>query len=494
MQSHADPRRPRAPQDDDAAPGLPVLDGAETDANLEAAVDLDVRDDEASALDDAGASELAGALDGIVDEAEGASSLGDDDRAAPVEADPTLASGESERWTEGSDASEDVPWEEPAAPEPTTSSLDRGEEGFDDAGAIGGDALPGLPPARAGEAGDEDAGELDLSDAGVLDTPGLDAPAPPPLPLADVTSRWHGPSREAAHAITLDDRGVLVAARGLHRIEPGTPGAIALPFDGEVASVLVAPGSSEAHVATDGGDVWVLSADGSATKLPRPGTDDASLGGLDLAALVTPHGVTLVARTRGGALFRQSDVGWTGPIVAKNVRRIHRPRTAGDWLTLVVGSASAPELMATRDARVFERVRGPEGAAPIDAAREGDLVAVASAGGALFVSRDAGATYARIDSVVDVERVWTLGHGVVLAATFHEATDHGRLVRVDGEKVEVILDVEAEAARHRLSGPGEHDGDGRIHALVVGRGAIFVATGLGVFELSVFELPSDAPA
>jgi hypothetical protein len=87
--------------------------------------------------------------------------------------------------------------------------------------------------------------------------------------------------------------------------------------------------------------------------------------------------------------------------------------------------------------------------------------------------------------VVDVERVWAGQSGVVLAATFHEATDQGRLVRAVDERADVILDVEAEVVARRLSRPGEHDGDGHVHAIACARGAIWVATGVGVLELAL---------
>lgn len=478
MESH-DPRKPRVPREDDVAPGLPAIDGADADTALETTVELDVGDDEASALDDRASNELASSFDEDLDEAP-VTVVPEDDEAAPVDADPSLAAGESERWTDGSDASEDTPWQEPtAAPEPTESSVDRGEEGFDDLHHGGGDALAGLPAAHAGDANDEDADELDVNEAGTLETPGVESEPLPALPRAGVAVAWHGPPREAARAIATGADGVWVAARGLWRIETGTHG-LALPFESEVTAVLPDPTGAGAWIANEAGEVWTH--DGTARRRARPGTDDASLGGLDLAHIA---GV-IVARTRGGALFRRSGDGWVGPIVARNVRRVRAGLArATDWLTLVVGSTTAPELLATRDARTFERLRGPAGEIAIDVSRGGDVVAVVSASGRLFVSMDAGATYARVDAVADVERVWARADGLVIAATFHEATDTGRLVRVRSGAADVLLDVEAEVATRRLSGPGEHDGDGRIHAIAVGPSALWVATGVGVFEIAL---------
>lgn len=470
-----DPRHPRVPDkgDDDAAPGLPAIDGADAEQGIETAIDLDVQDDEASALDDTSAGELAGALEGLI-EGEAASALGDDDAPPPLEADPSLAVGESERWTEGSDASEDTPWQEPIVVEPLAAGVDRGEEGFDDLAAETGDALPGLPPASVGDADDDADDALDVSEASTLETPSAEADAGAALPMAAITVRWHGPAREAARALAMCEAGVLVAARGLSCIADGMR-PLALPFDAEVSAILVR--TEGVLLATDAGEVWSYVVDGAATRLPRPGTDDASLGGLELGAVAD----VVVARTRGGALFRRQGDAWIGPIVARNVRRI---RTTGtDWLAAVVGSASAPELLATKDARTFERLRAPEGEVVLDAARTGDVVAVACASGRLFVSRDAGAHYARIEGVVDADRVWVLEGGVVLAATFHEASDAGRLLRVDDGAAVVWLDVASEATARRLSGPGEHDGDGRVHAIAPQGRRLWVATGVGVFEI-----------
>lgn len=475
-----DPRRPRAPElGDDVVPGLPAIDGAASETALETRIDLDVHDDEASALDDTTAGELAGSMDGVLD-VEPKSVATDDDQPAPLEADPSLAAGENERWTEGSDASEDTPWQEPSIAEPTGSAIDRGEEGFDDPTAHGHDALPGLPAAHAGDTDDEDADELDVNEADALETGRAESDAVAALPRVELPMRWHGPEREAARAIAAGEAGVLVAARGLLKMGAEVR-SLALPFDAEVSAILAQPGERAVLLGTDAGEVWSYVVDGAARRLARPGTDDASLGGLDLASIA---GV-VVARTRGGALFRSQGEAWTGPIVARNVRRIRSSATAsGDWLVAVVGSAAAPELLATRDARTFERLRGPESEIAVDAARSADVVAVACASGRLFVSRDAGAHYARVEDVVDVERAWVLPSGVVLAATFHEASDGGRLLRVDAAAV-VVLDVAAEAAARRLSGPGEMDGDGRIHALVVIAGALWVATGVGVFEIAM---------
>lgn len=470
-----EPRKPR-PADDDDAPGLPGLDGAHSDTALETRVDLDVRDDEASALEDVGGSDLEGTLDGEID-AEDATPNTEDGPLAPLDADPTLATGENERWTEGSDASEDTPWQEAAAPETHVSAIDRGEEGFDDLGDAPGDSLTGLPAARTGDTDDEDAEQLDVNEASVLDTRHAEDESVPALPRAAMATVWHGPTREAARAIAVTDGAVLVAARDLWRITDGTH-RLARPFESEVSAVLFTVGDPLAWIATDAGEVWRRGIEGDARAHARPGTDDASLGGLELAAIAD----VVVARTRGGALFRSNGEGWIGPIVAKNVRRIRAGLDlCPDWLVAVVGSASAPELLATRDARTFERLRVPE--IIVDASRSGDVIAAASAAGRLFVSRDAGGTYAAIPSVIDVERVWTQADGVVYAATFHEATDHGRLVRVREAAAEVVLDVAAEITARRLSGPGDPDGDGRVHALARTRGALWVATGVGVFEL-----------
>ncbi len=480
IESETDPRRPPAPRQDDVAPGLPAIDGADLDTPFEQGVDLDVDDDEASALDDRTAGDLEGSLDGVLD-TEPSGMSAEDDALAPVEADPTLAAGENERWTDGSDASEDTPWQEPAAAEPTHSSIDRGEEGFDDLAPVAGDALPGLPAAHVGDTNDEDADELDVSEASTFETARSETDSVPALPRMQVETRWHGPAREAARAIASAEGEVIAAARGLWRISTGAQ-PLALPFESEVSAVLVPHGGRTAWIANDAGEVWTYPLTGAPVRLPRPGTDDASVGGLELAAVLD----VVVARTRGGALFRSHADGWTGPIVAKNVRRIRGSLSArADWLVAVVGSASAPELLATLDARTFVRLRGPEGEIVLDATRSGDVVAVASAGGRLFVSKDAGASYVREEKVIDVERVWALPSGVILAATFHEATDQGALVRVDGADAEVVLDIEAEVSRRRLSGPGEDDGDGRIHALAIARGALWVATGVGVFELAL---------
>ena len=471
-----DPRRAPKPHPDDDAPGLPSLDGDGDDNGLQHDPDLDVRDDEASALDDRVGGETFGHFE--TDPDVDASVLDDDDRAAPLEADPSLGhGGENERWTEGSDASEDVPWQEPAAPEATGSAIDRGEEGFDDLGGGVGDALPGLPPARTGDADDEDADELDVSEGASLALEPNEVDTGASLARAEVSTRWHGPAGEAARAVAARDGLVLVAARRLWALgDP--PHALKVPAEGEVTALLTTPAG--VLFATDAGEVWTYASDGQAVRLARPGTDDASLGGLQLAAI----GETVVARTRGGALFRAQGEGWVGPIVAKNVRRIRRGPGA-DWLALVVGSATAPELLATRDARTFERLRSPGSEIAVDAARSGSVVAVATATGHLHLSHDAGASYALVPSVDDVERVWVMPDGVVLAATFHEATDRGRLIRVRDGVVTVLLDVDAEIATRRLSGPGEHDGDGRIHALDRTPEALWVATGVGVFEIAL---------
>lgn len=478
MASDTEPQRPRPPRDDDA-PGLPAIDGAEPDTALDTGVELDVGDEEASALDDRGASDLEGTLDDDFDLGPTAVAA-DEDAPAPLDPDPSLAAGESERWTEGSDASEDAPWQEAPVAEPSESSLDRGEEGLDEALAAG-DALPGLPPARAGDADDDADDALDLSEASSLETPGAEPDAVEQLPHAGIAARWHGPSREAARAIAVVDGQVLVGARGLWRLDDAGA-AVSLPLDVEVSALLAPAAGRGAWIGTESGQVWWYPSASAPTHAGRPGTDDASLGGVDLALVA---GV-VVARTRGGALFRKADGGWVGPIVPKNVRRIRAGLgSEADWLALVVGSAAAPALLATRDARTFERLREPAGEIALEASRSGDVVAVATARGHLFVSRDAGASYARVPGVVDVERVWAHRDGTVVAATFHEATDHGRLVRVVGARADVLLDVEAEVSARRLTGPGEHDGDGRIHALAPAAGVLWVATGVGAFSLPI---------
>ena len=475
------PRRPRAAIDDDALAGVPPLDGALADVPLETAIDLDVRDDEASALDDSSASDLPGASDEPDDLAEG--SVRDEDELAPLEADPSLASGEGERWTEGSDAADDGAWQEDAWAEPTESALDRGEEGFDEAASSFADALPGLPPARVGDSDDDIADELDVSEASSIEISGAEPATPPPLARLELAVGWHGPAGQAVRAVAVADAEVVVAARTLWMLT-APPRAFPVVSDAEVSAVLVEHETRTLLIATDAGDVWRVNDAGDAERMRRPGTDDASLGGLDLASV----GGAVVARTRGGALFRLREEVWVGPIVARNVRRVRSALgVVPDWLMLVVGSAETPELLATRDAHTFERVLTPRERAVAEAARSGDTIAVACTDGALLVSRDAGASYVLAEHVVDVERVWVSPRGIVYAASFHEATDHGRLVRVDGDRAEVILDVEREVSVRRISGPGEHDGDGRIHALALGDGVLWVATGVGAFSIDAIE-------
>jgi len=483
MDSEPDPRRrdPRLPaRDDDAAPGLPAIDGNETDTALETDIDLDVRDDDASALDDVASGDLDGTFD---DELEGESSaIGEDDENAPLEADPSLAIGEQERWTEGSDASEDTPWQEALIVEPAGSAIDRGEEGFDDHATFSEDALPGLPAAHTGDTDDEDAGELDVSEADDFETPSHETDGASTLSRTELVTRWHGPPREAARAIAASSDGVIAAARQVWLFD-GAAHVLPWSIDAEVSALLVL--GTSILVGTDAGELWSCTLEGQVSPRSRPGTDDTSLGPLELAAI----GDWIVARTRGGALFRAQGDAWTGPIVAKNVRRIRRA-PGSDWLVAIVGSGTAPELLATRDARTFERLRAPLDEIVVDASRSGDVVALATTSGRLFVSRDAGASYEPIEGVVDTERVWTLPTGIVLAATFHEASDRGRLIRV-GTSAHVILDLESEVRARRLSGPGDHDGDGRIHALDVTASAIWVATGVGVFEI-VTEVGREA--
>jgi hypothetical protein len=294
-----DPRPPRAPEKgDDVVPGLPAIDGADTDTALETAVELDVRDDEASALDDANDAELAGSLDEDLD-GEPASVALDDDSAAPLEADPSLAAGENERWTEGSDASEDTPWQEPGIAEPSGSHVDRGEEGFDDLAAPTGDALPGLPAAHAGDTEDEDADELDVSEASSLETPSADAEHLAPLPIAALPTTWRGPPREAARAVAHHHRALLAAARGLWALGD-TPAARSIGSEGEISALLTH--GDRLWLATDAGDIWTADPGATPRRHARPGTDDGSVGAIDLASI----GDVVVGRPPGGALLTTS--------------------------------------------------------------------------------------------------------------------------------------------------------------------------------------------
>lgn len=471
-----DPHRPDRANDDDEAPGLPELDGAEVDPGVDTGVLLEVDDDEASALDDAPAGIEEDA--GIDEDPDESSALGDEAPAA-VEADPSLGVGEEERWTEGSEGDEALVWQEPVAHEdPSESAIDRGEEGVEEPALGVGDALPGLPPAHVGD-DDGEADDLEVSEAGELETPASEMDELPRLPSAAVLVRFLGPSGEAARAVAVGPEGPIAGARSLYDLSDDDRGVIALPTEGEVSAVMAT--SNALWVATDAGDVLRVAPGAEAERLPRPGTADASVGAIDLARA----GEGVLARTRGGALFRATGAGWVGPVVAKNVRRVRSALgPSPDWIALVVGSDAAPELLGTRDARTFERLRGPDAQRPVDAARAGDVVAVATSEGALFVSRDAGASYARIDEVSRVERVWVAPDGAVLAAVFHEAMDRGLLVRV-AARVETLLDVNDEVSRARLVTPGELDGDGRVHDVALDAGGtLYVATGVGVFSVT----------
>jgi hypothetical protein len=468
----ADPRRPRVPVDDDALPGAPSLDGGD-EATIETTIDLDVRDDEASALDDANAGDAMFApIETAPDEP---SVLDDDDRPAPLEADASLAAGEGERWTDGSDASTDAAWDEAAAVDPAETAMDRGEEGFDETEANG-DALPDLPAAHAGNGDDEADEALDVSEAESIEPLGAERPHAAPLARASVSVAFHGPGGEAVTAVAVVGDEVFAAGRVLWALAPAKR-AVASVGDAEPSAVVERHGA--ALVGTDAGEVWAIDRDGHARALAHPGTGDASVGAIDLATI----GDAVLARTRGGALFRGDGVSWVGPVVARNVRGVRSALGASpDWVALVSGSADAPEVLVTRDARTFERARTPV-LAVVDAARSGDVIAIAGADGSVHVSRDAGASYAIADGAGDVERVWVANDGTVYAASFHEATDHGRLLRI-GTTVEVVLDVEAEVGARHLAGPGELDGDGRIHAIAIGRGALWVASGVGVFSIT----------
>ncbi|MFO0681229.1 MAG: hypothetical protein U0234_04220 [Sandaracinus sp.] len=470
-----DPHRPDRAIDDDEAPGLPELDGAELDPGVETGVLLDVDDDEASALDDAPAGiEEDAELDEDPDE----SSALEDEAPAAVEADASLGEGEEERWTEGSEGDEQLVWQEPVPQdEASESAIDRGEEGVEEPSLGAGDALPGLPPAHVGD-DDGDAEDLEVSEAGVLETSASESDELPRLPSAQVHVRFLGPSGEAVRSVAVGPEGPIAGARSLYDLSDDDRGVVSLPAEGDVSAVLATPAALWA--ATDAGDVLRLSPGAEPQRFARPGTADASVGALDLARV----GESVLARTRGGALFRATQTGWVGPVVAKNVRRIRSALgPAPDWIALVVGSDAAPELLCTREARTFERLRAPEGQRPVEAARAGDTVAVATSEGALFVSHDAGAGYARIDTVSRVERVWVAPDGSVLAAVFHEALDRGLLVRVR-TRAEGVLDVLAEVARSRLVTPGELDGDGRVHDVALdASGTLYVATGVGVFAV-----------
>jgi hypothetical protein len=479
--SEADPRRPK-PHDDEL-PGLPALEGDDA-SGVDTAIELDVADEAESALDDSVAGELTELASGGIDDEEDASSLDDDPSLDPVDADPSLAIGDEGGWTVGSETGETDPWETEHVPEPAESVADGGEEGVEEPQRGAGDELPGLPEVHAGEPGDEGDDTLDVSDAGAIEIVG--DPRAPTTALREAKTRitWHGPAQEAVRAIAVSPHGCFIGVRAL--MDLGTREAIPLPAQGEVAALVAT--DAALWIATDAGEVIVRDADGCRA-LPRPGTNDGSLGSLEIALI----GDVIVARTRGGALFRStmagdaSPSGWTGPIVTRPVRKIGMPLAAGarPWLVAIKAGGG---LVATRDARTFESMRSPEGIA-IDAARIDDVVVVVTEGGALHVSRDAGAHWTAVADVVDVERVWITREAsavVAYAACYHEATDHGRLLRVDVDGAAcVVLDVRRETAERRLATPGELDGDGRVHALAREGQRLWVATGVGVFEVCV---------
>ena len=108
-----------------------------------------------------------------------------------------------------------------------------------------------------------------------------------------------------------------------------------------------------------------------------------------------------------------------------------------------------------------------------------------------MISRDAGATWVPSPSLRDAQQVWLTherGDVFLYAALFHEASDRGQLVRqaIDGE-AHIVLDVALESRSRGLGGPGDPDGDGRIHELAVDssdeRTVLWIATGVGLFRV-----------
>lgn len=498
-------RRPLV-EDDDVG-GLPGLDGGvdgrgDDERWIEAEVELDVPDESASSLDDSLAGDLDSAEPGIDDEGDGGLDWDDAD-AEPVDADPTLAEGEEGGWTEGSETSESDPWDdEGGSDEERELGVDRGEEGIDEhvpTGAL--DDAELLGPRESALEGDAD--DLDVREDAALDAIGHEVSALE-LPRIELPTTWLGPSAQAARTVASGAGSVLVGAGALFEVNDGV--VVAAPraraqHDGDVTSL--ARRGPEIIVGTDAGEVLSISRDPASgvlaqRALPRPGTRDGSLGAVDVVALDT----AIVVRTRGGALFRTNvdESAWIGPIVARPVRMIRGaigPGDVSEWLLALVGTHADPasdELMTSPDARRFERVplpTRPAGAHVVGMARAGSTLALALSDGPVMISRDAGATWAACELLEDAQQVWLAcerGATVLYASLFHEASDRGQLVRlpIDGEP-RVVLDVAHEARVRRLGGPGDPDGDGRIHDLAIDademRTVLWVATGVGLFRV-----------
>jgi hypothetical protein len=498
------PQKP-SPRDDDDV-GLPGLDGgvegglrSDDERLAETDVELDVADDAASSLDDAAAGDLDPAEDDDEDAADGGLDWDDGD-GEPVDADPSLTEGDEGGWTEGSETSESDPWEpDERDDEEREIGVDRGEEGIDEhvpAGAID-DAW--VIASRDADL-DGDADDLDVREDASIEATGHEASALQ-LPRADVPTSWLGPAGEPVRAVTWAAGTVFVGAGVLLELTGDVLATVPCAVhEGEVTSVVRR--GAEIVVGTDAGEVLSIArdADGALAQrgLPRPGTRDSSLGAIDAVVLDT----AIVVRTRGGALFRTNvdETGWVGPIVARPVRMVRGGVGAGDgseWLLALAGTPSDPsgdELLASPDARRFERVPLPPrepGVHLVGMARTGMTIALALSDGPVMLSPDAGATWAPSAQLRDAQQVWLTrerGSVVLYAAMFHEASDRGQLVRVTGDgEARVVLDVAHEARVRRLGGPGDPDGDGRIHDLAVdATGAetvLWVATGVGLFRV-----------
>lgn len=496
-------------REDDDAGGLPGLDGgvvegaerADDDRGIEADVDLDVGDEEASSLDDAAAGDLD-APESDEDEESESGLDWDETDGDPMEADPSLTDGDEGGWTEGSETHESDPWdEEDDDAEERDLGVDRGEEGVDEHGASGlDDAF--LPSSEAADL-DGDADDLDVREDAAIDATGHEADTTE-LPQLDLPTQWLGPSGEAARTVEIGAGGVFLVAGGLLEVSGGALVPVTRPSienEGEITSV--SRRGAELAVGTNAGEVFLLARDAASESmtrraLPRPGTRDGSLGAIDTVALDT----ALVVRSRGGALFRSNvdESGWVGPVIARPVRLIRGSVGAGDaseWLLALVGTHAEPggdELMASTDARRFERVALPTrrpGTHVVGMARAGSTLALAISDGPVMITRDVGATWAPIATLRDAQQVWLSterGAVVLYAALFHEASDRGQLVRLpmDGEPV-VILDVANETRKRRLGGPGDPDGDGRVHDLAIesddARTVLWIATGVGLFRV-----------
>jgi hypothetical protein len=513
--------------DDDRVPGLPPVDGH---AEEPLGVDDEDGGDDAIGRDD---SEEDIGLDATTgpDDADDDELLGEGDEGGSLIADSEVAGdevgegnevdaeGEEGGWVADSEAEEgEFGEDEGLADDEALGGGDAGEEGVDEDPRedAADDDASALPPLReAEEALDGASEDLDLEEEANVEgamtleqeqrSSGGTLPAPLPETICQVVHL--GPEDDAIVSIAIQGSDVWGCGETLYRTHDTTLEAV--DPDGlegqELTSIAIDPRDPQRMAAGTRLAGALRSTDAGRSFVPSAGRLAAEASHLSTAVYVIaephPGGVRLWARTRAGALYRSDDfaASWHGPMLISPVSALAAdPR--GGVVVLCVPRVGPLQVARTDDGGLRWTMRqGPERAAetPLEFHLDvlDDVIAVSCDADpeGISISRDAGATFARIPSLSPAGPVALIreeGRIVVYAALFFAGVDRGVVIRRDALGGEAtVLNVARERADRHLEGRGDAEGDNRVFAIRArhegGTTTLHAATGAGVFAVRI---------